>query len=93
MHRDLCDLGSQIQIRILPEESTLGVHGSSVLTVSLYWFLGLVEFRTAEFNFQDLRNKFHFIFRQVCDEETCIFVVMSIGKKVVWAGGGMSRGH
>ena len=27
------------------------------------------------------------------DKKTCAFVVMEIGNKVVWAGGGMGRGH
>ena len=44
-------------------------------------------------NFQDFWNKFSFIFGQLCDKKTCAFVVMGIGKKVVWAGGGMGRGH
>ena len=44
-------------------------------------------------NFQDLYNKFSFIFGQLCDKKTCAFVVMGIGKKVVWVGGGMGRGH
>ena len=43
-------------------------------------------------NFQDFWNKFSFIFGQLCDKKTCAFVVMGIGKKVVWAGGGMGRG-
>ena len=25
--------------------------------------------------------------------KTCAFVVMGIGNKIVWAGGGMGRGH
>ena len=44
-------------------------------------------------NFQDFWNKFYFIFVGVCVKETCAFVVMGIGKKVIWAGGGMGRGH
>ena len=44
-------------------------------------------------NFQDLSNKFYFIFEQLCDEKTCVFVVMRIGKKFVWAGDGMGRGR
>ena len=44
-------------------------------------------------NFQDFWNKFSFNFGQLCDKKTCAFVVMGIGKKVVWAGGGMGRGH
>ena len=44
-------------------------------------------------NFQDLYNKFSFIFGQLCDKKTCAFVVMGIGKKVVWVGGGVGRGH
>ena len=44
-------------------------------------------------NFQDFWNKFSFIFGQLCDKKTCAFVVMGIGKKFVWAGGGMGRGH
>ena len=44
-------------------------------------------------NFQDLYNKFSFIFGQLCDKKTCAFVVMGIGKKVVWVEGGMGRGH
>ena len=34
-----------------------------------------------------------FLFRQLCDMKTCAFVVMGIGNKIVWAGGGMGRGH
>ena len=44
-------------------------------------------------NFQDFWNKFSFIFGQLCDKKTCAFVVMGIGKKVVWAEGGMGRGR
>ena len=44
-------------------------------------------------NFQDFWNKFSFIFGQLCDKKTFAFVVMGIGKKFVWAGGGMGRGH
>ena len=40
-------------------------------------------------NFQDFWNKFSFIFGQLGDKKTCAFVVMGIGNKVVWAGGGM----
>ena len=43
--------------------------------------------------FQDFWNKFYFIFAQLCVKKTCAFIVMGIGKKVMWAGGGMSRGH
>ena len=43
-------------------------------------------------NFQDFRSKFSFISGQLCDKKTCAFVVMGIGKKVVWAEGGMGRG-
>ena len=43
--------------------------------------------------FQDLWNKFSFLFGQLCDKKTYAFVVIGIGKKVVWAGGGMGRGH
>ena len=43
--------------------------------------------------FQDLWNKFYFLFGQLCDKKTYAFVVRGIGKKVVWAGGGMGRGH
>ena len=43
--------------------------------------------------FQDLWNKFSFLYRQLCDKKTCAFVVMGIGNKVVWAGGGIGRGH
>ena len=35
----------------------------------------------------------HLFFGQLCDKKTCAFVVMRIGKKVVWAGGRMGRGH
>ena len=35
-------------------------------------------------NFQDLWNKFSFIFGLLCDKKTYAFVVMGIGKKVVW---------
>ena len=44
-------------------------------------------------NFQVLWNKFYFIFGQLCDKKTCAFVVMGIGKKVVWAEGRMGRGR
>ena len=44
-------------------------------------------------NFQDFRSKFSFISGQLCDKKTCAFVVMGIGKKVVWAEGGMGRGR
>ena len=45
-------------------------------------------------NFQDLWNKcFHFIFGQLCDKKTFAFVVMGIGKKLVWAEGGMGKDH
>ena len=44
-------------------------------------------------NFQDFWNKFPLIFAQLCDKKTCGFVVMGIGKKFVWAGGGMGRGR
>ena len=44
-------------------------------------------------NFQDFWNKLSFIFWRLCDEKTCEFVVMEIGKKVVWAEGGMGRGY
>ena len=44
-------------------------------------------------NFQDFWIKFYFIFAQLCVKKTCAFVVMGIGKKVMWAGGGMGRGH
>ena len=36
-------------------------------------------------SFQDLWNKFSFVFQQLCGKKTCGFVVMGIGKKVVWA--------
>ena len=42
-------------------------------------------------SFQDLWNKFSFIFGQLCNEKTCAFVVMGIGKKVVQNGGEMGR--
>ena len=42
---------------------------------------------------QDLKDRFSFLFGQLCDKNTCAFVVMGIGNKVVWAGGGMGRGH
>ena len=44
-------------------------------------------------NFQDFSSKFSFISGQLCDKKTCAFVVMGIGKKVVWAEGGMGRGR
>ena len=44
-------------------------------------------------NFQDLWNKFSFLFGQLCDKKTCAFVMMGIGRKIVWAGGGIDRGH
>ena len=34
-----------------------------------------------------------FLFWQLCDMKTCAFFVMGIGNKIVWAGGGMGRGH
>ena len=43
--------------------------------------------------FEDLWKKFSFLFGQLCDKKTCAFVVMGIGNKVAWAGGGMGRGH
>ena len=33
-------------------------------------------------NFQDLWNKFHFIFEQLCDAKTCALIVMGIGKRL-----------
>ena len=33
------------------------------------------------------------IFGQLCDWKTCAFVVIGIGKKVAWTGGGIGRGH
>ena len=33
-------------------------------------------------NFQDFWNKFSFIFGQLCDKKTCVFVVMGIGKRL-----------
>ena len=44
-------------------------------------------------NFQDFGSKFSFISGQLCDKKTCAFVVMGIGKKVVWAEGWMGRGR
>ena len=44
-------------------------------------------------NFQDLWNKFSLIFGQSCDKKNCALVIMRIGKKVVWVGGRMGRGH
>ena len=41
--------------------------------------------------FQGLWNKFSFLFGQLCNKKTCAFVVMGIGGKDVWAGGGMKR--
>ena len=43
--------------------------------------------------FQDLWIKFSFLFGQLCDKKTCAFVVMGIGNRVVWTGGGMGRGR
>ena len=43
--------------------------------------------------FQDLRIKLSFLFGQLCDKKTCAFVVMGVGNKVVWTGGGMGRGR
>ena len=57
----------------------------------LYRFLGLVGYRFV--NFQDLWNKFSLIFGQLCDKKNCALVIMRIGKKVVWVGGRMGRGH
>ena len=42
-------------------------------------------------NFQDLWNKFYFTFEQSCGEKSCAFVVMGIGRKVVWAGVGWAE--
>ena len=42
-------------------------------------------------SFQDLWNTFSFIFGRLCDEKTCAFVVMGIGKKVARNGGEMGR--
>ena len=42
-------------------------------------------------SFQDLWNKFSCIFGRLCDEKTCAFVVMGIGKKVARNGGEMGR--
>ena len=55
--------------------------------------MDLLNIGTVEFDFfQDLWNKLYFILGQ-CDKKTCAFVVMGIGKKVVWAEGGMGRVH
>ena len=55
--------------------------------------MDLLNIGTIYANFQDLWNKFSFLFGQLCDKKTYAFVVMGIGNKVVWAGGGMGRGH
>ena len=60
-------------------------------SISLYRFLGLVRYRFV--NFQDLWNKFSLIFGQLCDKKNCALVIIRIGKKVVWVGGRMGRGH
>ena len=55
--------------------------------------MDLLNIGTIYANFQDLWNKFSFLFGQLCDKKTCASVVMEIGNKVVWAGGGMGRSH
>ena len=52
----------------------------------------LVQLNSVYVNFKDFWNKFSFIFGQLCDTKTCAFVIMEIGKKVVWAEGGMGTG-
>ena len=52
----------------------------------------LVQFNSVYVNFKDFWNKFSFIFGQLCDKKTCAFVIMEIGKKVVWDEGGMGTG-
>ena len=52
---------------------------------------GIVEFGLCELS--RLLEKNFFILGQLCDKKTCAFVVMGIGKKVVWAGSGRGRGH
>ena len=56
-------------------------------------FLDLLILNSVNENFQDFWNKFSLIFGQLCDNKTCAFVMMGIGKKVVWAGGGRGRGY
>ena len=43
--------------------------------------------------FQDLWNKFSFLFDIVCDKKTCAFFVLGTGNKIMWAVGGMGWGH
>ena len=52
--------------------------------------IGAVEFGSCELSY---KINSHLFFGQLCDKKTCAFVVMRIGKKVVWAGGRMGRGH
>ena len=54
--------------------------------------VGTVEFSLCEIS-RLMEQIFLFFFRQLCDKKTCSFVVMGIGNKVMWAGGGMGRGH
>ena len=42
---------------------------------------------------QDLWINSLLFFGQLCDKKTCVFVVMRIGKRVVWAEGRMGRCH
>ena len=43
--------------------------------------------------FQDLWNKFSFLFDIVCDKKTCAFFVVGTGNKIMWAVSGMGWGH
>ena len=54
--------------------------------------MGTVDLGLCE-PFQDFWNKLCLILSSCVIKKTCAFVVMRIGKKVVWAGGRMGRGH
>ena len=49
----------------------------------------MISWGTVEIGLCELsRLGFSLIFGQLCDKKYCAFVVMGIGKKFVWAGGG-----
>ena len=53
----------------------------------------IVEFGLCELS-RLMEYMFSFIFGQFCDKKkTCAFVVIGIGKRVVWAAGGMGRNN
>ena len=58
--------------------------------------MDLLNISTVEFGLCELSrlmDKFSLIFGQLCDKKTWAFVVMRIGKRVVWAGGRIGRCH